>query len=159
MNGFFNILESFARERGFVKYQIDSYNNFIAHRIPKVIRTIGSIKPEVPELGILFQRFGIALGLGLMIGVEREREARDAFAGIRTFPLIALLGCAAGLMNDHFSPWSFAIIFVILSTFVLGSYVITGSPSAPGITTEIASLLAFLFGALSWWQMTELAAA
>lgn len=115
--------------------------------------------PEIPELGVLFQRFGIALGLGLMIGVEREREVRDAFAGIRTFPLIALLGCAAGLLNDHFSHWSFAITFVIVAAFVLASYVLTGSASAPGITTEIASLLVFLFGTLSWWQMPELAAA
>ena len=30
--------------------------------------------PDLPELAILFQRFGIALGVGLMLGVERERE-------------------------------------------------------------------------------------
>ena len=77
--------------------------------------------PELPELGLLFQRFGIALGLGLMIGVEREREVRDAFAGIRTFPLIALLGCTAGLLNDHFFSGSFAITFAIVTAFVLAS--------------------------------------
>jgi len=115
--------------------------------------------PELPELGILFQRFGIALGLGLMIGVEREREARDAFAGIRTFPLIALMGCAAGLLNDHFYFGSFPITFAVVTAFVLASYIFTGSAGEPGITTEIASLLAFLYGALSWWQMPELAAA
>jgi uncharacterized membrane protein (DUF4010 family) len=115
--------------------------------------------PELPELGLLFQRFGVALGLGLMIGVEREREVRDAFAGIRTFPLIALMGCTAGLLNDHFFSGSFAITFVILAAFVLASYILTGSAGAPGVMTEIASLLVFLFGALSWWQATELAAA
>ena len=114
---------------------------------------------ELPELGVLFQRFGIALGMGLMIGVEREREVRDAFAGIRTFPLIALLGCMAGLLNDHFYSGAFAITFSIVTAFVLASYLLTGSAGAPGITTEIASLLVFLFGTLSWWQMTELAAA
>ncbi len=30
--------------------------------------------PDLPDLAILFQRFGIALGVGLMLGVERERE-------------------------------------------------------------------------------------
>jgi uncharacterized membrane protein (DUF4010 family) len=115
--------------------------------------------PALPELGALFQRFGIALALGLMIGVEREREVRDAFAGIRTFPLIALLGCAAGLLNEHFFPGSFAVIFVIVTAFVLASYLFTGSAGSPGITTEVASLLVFIFGALSWWQMPELAAA
>jgi uncharacterized membrane protein (DUF4010 family) len=113
----------------------------------------------MPELAVLFQRFGIALGLGLMIGVEREREATNAFAGIRTFPLIALMGCAAAMLNDHFAPWSFGFAFLILAAFVLASYVFTGSAGEPGITTEIASLLGFLYGSLVWWQMTELAAA
>ncbi len=114
---------------------------------------------QLPELALLFQRFGIALGLGLMIGVERERGAKDAFAGIRTFPLITLMGCAAAMLNDHFAPWSFPFTFVILAAFVLASYVFTGSAGEPGITTEISSLLGFLYGALVWWKMTELAAA
>jgi uncharacterized membrane protein (DUF4010 family) len=114
---------------------------------------------QLPELALLFQRFGIALGLGLMIGVERERGAKDAFAGIRTFPLITLMGCAAAMLNDHFAPWSFPFTFVILAAFVLASYIFTGSAGEPGLTTEISSLLGFLYGALVWWEMTELAAA
>ncbi len=70
MNGFFNILNAFASERGFVNFQIDSYNDFIARRIPKVIRTIGSIKPEVPELG----KFEIKLG-EFKIGEPCVKEA------------------------------------------------------------------------------------
>ncbi|MBN1313890.1 MAG: MgtC/SapB family protein, partial [Anaerolineales bacterium] len=114
--------------------------------------------PSIPDLAILFQRFGIALGIGLMIGVERERE-KDTFGGIRTFPLIALLGCISAMIHDHFAAWSFAATFIILSAFVLVSYLLTGSAGAPGITTEVASLLVFLYGGLVWWRMTELAAA
>ncbi len=113
----------------------------------------------LPELAILFQRFGIALALGLMIGVEREREHPAAFAGIRTFPLITLLGCTGAMLNDLFAPWSFAITLVILAAFVIASYIQPSTAGAPGITTEIASVLGFLFGALVWWQMIELAAA
>lgn len=113
----------------------------------------------LPELTILFQRFAIALALGLMIGIEREREHPAAFAGIRTFPLITLLGCTGALLNDHFAPWSFALTLVILAAFVIASYIQTSTAGAPGITTEIASVLGFLYGALVWWQMTELAAA
>ena len=44
----------------------------------------------------LVVRFGIALFIGVLIGLEREfarlKEDVKAFAGIRTFPLIALLG-------------------------------------------------------------------
>lgn len=48
--------------------------------------------PVVPELTDLFIRFGLALALGLFIGFEREKEKHETFAGIRTFPLISLLG-------------------------------------------------------------------
>ncbi len=114
--------------------------------------------PELPELAILFQRFGIALGVGLMVGIERERE-KDTFAGIRTFPLISLMGCAAAMLGDHFAPVSFAVSFATLGALILASHIVTGSAGAPGVTTEIASLLVFVYGALVWWQMTELAAA
>ena len=81
--------------------------------------------PDLPDLAILFQRFGIALGVGLMIGVERERE-KGTFAGIRTFPLISLMGCAAAMLGDHFALWSFVVSFAILAAFVLASYIVTG---------------------------------
>ena len=67
----------------------------------------------IPELTELFQRFGIALALGLLIGVERETEKSQAFAGIRTFPLIALMGCAAALIDQLLIPWAFAACFIV----------------------------------------------
>lgn len=37
--------------------------------------------------------FLVALGIGMLIGLERERHDRDdMFVGIRTLPLITLLG-------------------------------------------------------------------
>ncbi|MCX5894299.1 MAG: MgtC/SapB family protein [Proteobacteria bacterium] len=114
---------------------------------------------QLPELQVLFHRFAIALALGLFIGVEREIEKAGTFAGIRTFPLISMLGCMAAMLNELFIPWTFAVILIIFAAFVLSAYRIVGSASSPGITTEISSLLAFLFGALVWWQMTYLAAA
>jgi uncharacterized membrane protein (DUF4010 family) len=113
----------------------------------------------MPDLPILFQRFAIALALGLLIGIEREREKIGSFAGIRTFPLIALMGCAAALIQDFFADFMFPVGFAILAALVLRSYVITGTATAPGITTEVTSLLAFLFGGLVWWELTAFAAA
>src|ERR1041384_5415314 len=52
------------------------------------------------DLGLAL-RFGAALGLGLLLGLERERK-RDAemlFGGVRTFALIALLGAIAPSWN------------------------------------------------------------
>jgi uncharacterized membrane protein (DUF4010 family) len=114
---------------------------------------------EIPELQVLFHRFGIALALGLFIGVEREMEKAGTFAGVRTFPLISMLGCLVAMLNELFIPWIFIAAFVILAGFVISAYFFIGSANAPGITTEISALLAFLFGALVWWHMTGLASA
>jgi len=50
---FCDILNAFLRERGFVKHQIDSYNNFITRKVQKIIDEIDAIKPDVPEVGTL----------------------------------------------------------------------------------------------------------
>jgi uncharacterized membrane protein (DUF4010 family) len=113
----------------------------------------------MPELTGLFVRFGIALALGLFIGFEREKEKHESFAGIRTFPLIALLGCTAALINDHYAPWSFAVCFVTLSAMIITAYFSGRQDQSAGITTAVAAYLCFLFGALVWWQLTTLAAA
>jgi len=112
----------------------------------------------MPELHILFQRFGIAFALGLIIGVEREKDKSSAFAGIRTFPLIAILGCTAALITQQFAAWAFPVAFMALVAVIITAHVVTPSPGQ-GITTEIAAFLSFLFGALVWWNMTALAAA
>lgn len=114
----------------------------------------------VPELTELFIRFGIALALGLFIGFEREKEKQETFAGIRTFPLIALLGCAAALINDRYVAGAFLICFVTLSAMIITAYFFSGRKErSTGITTAVAAYLCFLFGALVWWQLTALAAA
>lgn len=58
MDGYNILLNSFAGEQGFVKFQIDSFNDFVDRRIPKIIKQIKEIKPEVPDLG----EFKIKLG-------------------------------------------------------------------------------------------------
>lgn len=113
---------------------------------------------SIPELYILFQRFGIALALGLILGIEREKEKSTAFAGIRTFPLICLFGCAAAMINDVFSPYIFAVSFLMLSALVITAHIFQSSEKS-GTTTEIATFLCFLFGGFVWWGMTALAAA
>lgn len=115
----------------------------------------------MPELSILFQRFGLALGLGLMIGIEREREKGSAsFAGIRTFPLISITGCAAAMIEDLFLHWVFVAVFIVLGIFIVHSRSIVSSASpVQGITTEVAAMLAFLLGGMAWWQIGNLAAA
>ena len=55
---FLTLLRVFIKEKGFVRYQIDSYNDFVTRRIPKILHSIGTIKPEVPDLGELKIKLG-----------------------------------------------------------------------------------------------------
>ena len=53
----------------------------------------------VPELVEPVKAFATALGIGLLIGMERERRP-DSAAGLRTFSLVAMLGCLFALLDD-----------------------------------------------------------
>jgi uncharacterized membrane protein YhiD involved in acid resistance len=76
------------------------------------------------ETADLALRYGIALLIGVLIGVEREyarpREEVKSFAGVRTFPLIALLGCSAALLTELGGEWTFGILAAILSVVTFG---------------------------------------
>ncbi len=52
------LLKAFAEEVGFVRFQIECFNDFLDNRLQKIIDTIGDIKPEVPEIGDLVIRLG-----------------------------------------------------------------------------------------------------
>jgi uncharacterized membrane protein (DUF4010 family) len=111
----------------------------------------------------LILRFGIALLIGVLIGLEREyarlKEDVKAFAGVRTFPLVALLGCCAGLMTDLGGPWAFAILAVLVGSLIAISYAIDAFQGRVGMTTEVAAVVVFVCGALAYWDYLELAAA
>ena len=74
---FLILLDSFTREKGLVRFQIDSYNDFITRRIPRILNQIGEIKPEVPELG----EFKIKLGK-FKIGEPSLKEADGSVRNI-----------------------------------------------------------------------------
>lgn len=114
----------------------------------------------MPTLETLFLRFGLALFLGFLIGLERERDNPFIFAGMRTFSLISLMGATLAFISDQFlDSWMFIIGFLVVSTFALASYVSSYQPGQQGITTEVVSLMALLLGALVYWNMLTLAAA
>jgi DNA-directed RNA polymerase subunit B len=69
-SNFITLMDAYARQKGFVRFQIDSYNDFITRRIPNVLSEIGTIKPEVPDLG----EFKIKLG-EFKIGGPSVKEA------------------------------------------------------------------------------------
>jgi uncharacterized membrane protein (DUF4010 family) len=69
----------------------------------------------IPEV---FQTLGIALGLGLLVGLQRERS-HSRWAGIRTFPLITLLGSICGLLAANLGGWIVAAGFLAVVGIVI----------------------------------------
>lgn len=113
-----------------------------------------------PELVL---RFGIALLIGVLIGLEREyarlKEEVKAFAGVRTFPLFALLGCSAGLITDLVGGWAFGVLVMLIGLLIAIAYAIDAFQGRVGVTSEMAAMVVFVSGALAYWDYLELAAA
>ncbi len=98
----------------------------------------------------LFRTLALALLLGALMGLERER-AGARIAGMRTFPLIALFG-ALGAYLGHLSGslWILAAaLLAVVALAVMGNLVQAHPRPDPGLTTEIAMLVAFGVGALT----------
>ena len=97
-------------------------------------------------------KFLIALAIGALIGIERERKQinKSEFAGIRTFILIALFGILSAYINEVY-PNFLVISFLGLIVLVGVSYMISTRETGDiGITTEVVALLTFILGALCY---------
>lgn len=100
--------------------------------------------PSVPDTTELLLSFGTALGLGLLVGLQREWE-QNRVAGIRTFALVSLFGVLCGLLGSLFGPWVIAAAFVSFTALVaLGHWTEMRRPEPDaGLTTEMAMLVMF----------------
>lgn len=90
--------------------------------------------------------FAVALGSGLLIGIERERRKgrgpHRRLAGVRTFALAALGGALAQALAQTWLVFLGALLIVAL---ILISYWRDRSRD-PGVTTEIALFITYLLG-------------
>ncbi|WP_114971638.1 MgtC/SapB family protein [Rhodoferax ferrireducens] len=102
---------------------------------------------EDPNLAL---RFAVAIGLGVLLGLERERtKGEDGGAGVRTFALISLSGAIAGYLGENLGlDWLALAMFIAVAALIIGMYVVTAQRGDTGITTEVSALLAFLLGLL-----------
>lgn len=110
----------------------------------------------------LLLRLAVALGLGLFIGLERERTraADTGFAGIRSFGLIALSGALAGYLQFQLGIAHAVLgILAVVGALVVASYVLTAPRGDVGITTELAALFTFVLGVVCATGGLTLAAA
>jgi uncharacterized membrane protein (DUF4010 family) len=91
----------------------------------------------------------VALLIGLLLGLERERQRRpeeSLFAGIRTFPLFSVCGYVGALASLHGVPLALPAVLVVIGAFAVAAY-LREPPDRAGVTTEAAAVLAALLGA------------
>jgi len=97
-----------------------------------------------------FLPLGVALALGLLVGLQRERES-PAVAGIRTSALTALLGASAALLVAPLGAWVVVAGFAgVIAAIVIGNVqAMRREEIDPGVTSEIALLATYIVGAMT----------
>jgi len=101
----------------------------------------------------LLQDYAIALLLGAMIGLERER-ADKLIAGMRTFTLVSLFGgISAHLAVLTGNMWlPVAGLIAVTALVILGNLIPGEGQPSPGLTTEFAVLITFAIGSLCLFE-------
>jgi uncharacterized membrane protein (DUF4010 family) len=94
----------------------------------------------------------LVLFLSFLLGLEREGRKATAghyiFGGVRTFPLIGLLGYAIALISGQ-QALPVALGFMVVGAFLLVSYLHKlASAEEAGVTTEVSGLVTYVLGAL-----------
>lgn len=104
----------------------------------------------------IFQRLGVALAIGLLVGIERGWRSRDnepgtRRAGLRTFTLLGLLGGLIGHL-------SFLAGDIVIAAGILGAAILIAlgywagvrrQQGDLGLTSEVAAMLTFALGVLA----------
>src|SRR5690349_480781 len=109
----------------------------------------------------------LVLFLSFLVGLEREEHKvaaeQYAFGGVRTFPLIGLLGYSLALLSGA------QLILLTLGLAVVAGFLMLSyrhklaSSATAGVTTEISGLTTYVIGALVYheyfWIATTLSVA
>jgi uncharacterized membrane protein (DUF4010 family) len=98
----------------------------------------------------------LVLFLSFLIGLEREEHkteaGRFAFGGVRTFPLIGLIGYSIALLSGT------QLVPVTLGFLVIGGFLLLSywhkltTAAAAGVTSEMSGLATYLVGALVYYE-------
>ncbi|WP_298772206.1 MgtC/SapB family protein [uncultured Fibrobacter sp.] len=123
------------------------------------------------DLNVLY-RLAAAIGIGLIIGMQREHTYFDQTdrhpAGVRTFTLVALVGAMAALLSDQMGGVApFVTGFVVVGMLLMATHISFAigkkncsaeirSENRPlvggdGITTSVALVIVYLLGGVCWY--------
>ncbi len=106
----------------------------------------------------VLQAFATSIGIGLLIGLERERQS-DLKAGLRTFALVGLLGCLCALLAQSTdSGWILAAGMLAVAAMMIAAHVSDPLDTGdPGTTSVIALMVCYALGAIVWFGYTSTA--
>jgi uncharacterized membrane protein (DUF4010 family) len=104
-----------------------------------------------------FVALAVALGSAFLIGLQREQSAAakaapagPALGGIRTFPLVALVGAVCTLLAAKFGVWILLAGFAaLLIPFGIAYADDVRNGRDRGITSEVAFILTYFLGAFA----------
>jgi uncharacterized membrane protein (DUF4010 family) len=107
----------------------------------------------------------LVLFLSFLIGLEREERKtlpdHYSFGGVRTFPLIGLIGYVMALLSGS-QMVAVAVGFVVVGALLVVAYIHKlATEKTSGLTTEVSALATYLLGALVYhdqlWIATTIA--
>lgn len=98
---------------------------------------------------------GVALGAGLIVGLEREQTAQSEaperrYGGVRTFAVLGLIGGLAGLLQPALGWWVPGVVTALIAALLTALVVVESlGVRSRGIVSEIAALAVYFLGMLA----------
>jgi uncharacterized membrane protein (DUF4010 family) len=116
--------------------------------VPGSLCDIGHEGKEAEMDRMILQSLAVALGLGLLVGFQREWSARHV-AGIRTFTLITVFGAINAAINAQTGGWLLAFGLAAVAAILVTRYRLRCAENGaePGLTTLMAGMVMYSVGA------------
>ncbi len=138
-----------------IKFIISPRNSTAEHvsvveKTVRVSTNVQQLDTFLSEIEFLI-RFLVALGIGAMIGIEREHHSDDrvVVAGVRTFPLVAICGMALTYVSTVAGmPYLIHIGIGVFGAFGIAFFFIRHTMNLTGLTSPIAFFVTFVIGLL-----------
>ncbi len=115
----------------------------------ELLRPISAAAP-IPDAIDLAMSLGTALGLGLLVGLQRQ-WVENRMAGIRTFALLTMFGALSGLLGFVVGAWVVAAALLAVAALLVVANLAELKSQEPdsGLTTEMAMLVMFAVGVIA----------
>jgi uncharacterized membrane protein (DUF4010 family) len=117
-----------------------------------------------PADTVIFLRFGVAMLIGILIGLQREYsfatgEEKEHTAGIRTFALLSMMGCGAAFAGDILkSVWPVIAVIGVAGTLLAVTQYADTLHGKSGLTGEVSAILTVFCGMFAYWDRMFIAA-